>query len=109
MGQDTKPDDHMTRRWIVLIAVLGLTPMLMAMRPVDEELLQAADKGDHIQVQALLEKGADVNASNSNGFTPLYLAVMKGHREVVALLLEKGAAVNAASTEGFTPLYVEPR
>jgi len=94
----------MTRRWMVMVAVLGLMPMLMAMRPVDEELLQAADKGDRIQVQALLKKGADVNAPNSKGATPLHLAAQKGHREVVALLLEKGAAANAASTTGATPL-----
>ncbi len=47
----------MIRRWMVLGAVLGLVPMLMAMRPVDKELLKAAFKGDQKQVQGLLAKG----------------------------------------------------
>ena len=36
----------MTQRWMVLIAVVGLIPLLLAMRPVDEALLAAASKGD---------------------------------------------------------------
>jgi ankyrin repeat protein len=49
----------------------------------------------------LIEKGADVNATNSNGLAPLHLAL--GHPEI-ALLLEKGADVNARDTNGYTPL-----
>ena len=36
----------MTQRWMGLIAVVGLIPLLLAMRPVDEALLAAASKGD---------------------------------------------------------------
>jgi len=53
----------MTQRWMVLIAVLGLMPMLLAMRPVDEALLTAAFKGDLDEVTKLIKKEADVNAT----------------------------------------------
>ena len=46
----------MTRRWIVLIAVLGLMPILLAMRPVDDVLLKAAFKGDLGEVNTQIKK-----------------------------------------------------
>ena len=93
---------------MALVAVLGLLPMLTACGSVDEELFKAAFKGDQKQVQAILGKGATVNAARTDtGVTPLHMAAQQGHREVVALLLAQGANVNAASarTDGATPLH----
>jgi len=56
----------------------------------------AAYFGIETIVQLLLEKGADVNAADQGGWTPLYQASRIGHIDVVKLLLEKGADVNAA-------------
>jgi ankyrin repeat protein len=49
-------------------------------------------------VALLLERGADVDASNKAGWTPLIAAVLSGHTEVVRLLLERGADPHAAVT-----------
>jgi hypothetical protein len=43
-------------------------------------------------VSLLLEKGVDVEAKTSNGWTALHNAADSGHEAVVRLLLEKGAA-----------------
>jgi ankyrin repeat protein len=73
----------------------------------------AADNGDLAGVQAELDKGADVNAKDNDGWTPLHIAASKNHREIVELLIAKGADVNATGESssvfiwqgGFTPLH----
>jgi len=67
---------------------------------LNEELLIAAEEGDFKKVLALLEAGADVNAEDDYGRTPLYYAVFEDHLEVVELLLEYGAKVNIKDWEG---------
>ena len=71
----------------------------------DNELLEAARNGDLIKVQTLLEKGANPNAKDDDGKTPLHNAVKEGHVEIVKLLLEHGANPNAQDDGGLTPLH----
>jgi len=53
----------------------------------------------------LVEKGADVNASDENDVPVLTMAIINGHYDLAAFLVEKGANVNAADNTGRTPLY----
>jgi hypothetical protein len=59
-------------------------------------------------VRALLCKGADVNARDSRGWTPLMWAAASGHGKIVKLLIEHAADVNLRDThennEGHTAL-----
>ena len=57
-------------------------------------------------VKKKIESGADVNAKNNNGNTPLCVASSNEHIEIVKLLLEYGADVNAKNNYGSTPLYL---
>jgi ankyrin repeat protein len=52
----------------------------------------------------LLERGADPNAQNQSGATPLVYAAWSFER--TRLLVEHGAAVNVATNQGITPLLV---
>jgi ankyrin repeat protein len=52
----------------------------------------------------LLAAGADVDAANDMGRTPLMFAVMFGRRAMVELLLEAGADPTRADGEGRTAL-----
>jgi hypothetical protein len=61
--------------------------------------------GDTDRVRKLLRKGANVNARNEYGWTPLHWAALYGHADVVRLLLEHGAEVNARDENGQTPLH----
>lgn len=52
----------------------------------------------------LVDNGADVNLSGSNGRTPLSLAAERSNDHIIMMLLEKGAAVEAKDNTGRTPL-----
>ena len=60
-----------------------------------EQLIEAARKGDIPAASALLELGADPNANTSGSGTPLWLAAQHGYAELAKLLLAKGADINA--------------
>jgi len=52
----------------------------------------------------LIEKGADVNATASDGTTALMLAAQNAKLDVVTLLLKKGAKADAKNAAGMTAL-----
>ena len=58
-------------------------------------LLTAAKEGKALEVQRLLDAGADVNAKNNDGWTPLLYATQDNNTGVACLLIRKGADVNA--------------
>ena len=51
----------------------------------------------------LIQNGAEVNAQNAFGYTPLHWAVSNGHLETVKVLVENGANVWIKSGAGQTP------
>ena len=54
-------------------------------------------------VKLLVEElGADVNARDHNGYTPLHFAAARGDNELILYLVEKGADVMAVSRRGQT-------
>jgi hypothetical protein len=55
-------------------------------------------------VLACHAEGADVNAKDDWGMTPLHEATREGHKEITDLLLTNGADVNAKDGSGRTPL-----
>lgn len=54
-------------------------------------LHDAARSGDIKRVRQLIDKGADVNAVNALGFSPLLLAQLNDHPQTAQLLASKGA------------------
>jgi hypothetical protein len=54
----------------------------------------------------LLQHGADINAREGAGWTPLFFGVKENRAEVVDLLLKNKADVNVATAQGETPLFV---
>ena len=68
-------------------------------------LLDACKNGNIDLVKLLLAHGADVNAEDGNGDSPLLWASSRGDTEIVKLLLVHGADVNIKNNNGETSLY----
>ena len=55
-------------------------------------------------LQAIIDHGADVNATNKINVTALWIACNKSHTEAIILLLETGAETNITNDNGVTCL-----
>jgi uncharacterized protein len=72
----------------------GMTPLMhlcLALDPIREMV-------------TLIRHGADVNAKDDDGQTPLLFAAGSSSPEIARLLIEEGAEVNARDIDGWTPL-----
>lgn len=66
----------------------------------------AAEHGSNEVAKLLLDRGANVDARDFLGATPLQYASLHGQETVVELLTTRGAAVNAQSAFGKTALHL---
>jgi ankyrin repeat protein len=77
---------------------------------MNEDLINAALRGDTEQAKCLIAWGANVNGTGLDDDTPsaLAYAICTGNRKMVDLLLQAGADVNLRSeySAGYTPLMV---
>ena len=67
-------------------------------------LALAAGQGDAVLVGRLVAAGADIDARNSNGVTPLIEAVREARLDVARVLLDLHADVDAPDSDGRTAL-----
>src|SRR5215470_13043911 len=107
---------------IVLFAGLGVAMVLVAGRfpfpspspptvsrdqreakPIAADLVTAIRNANAQAVRKLLDNGADVNARDAEGNTPLILASFYASPECIELLIDQSADVNAANKAGATP------
>ncbi len=65
----------------------------------------AARDGCVACIPVLVDAGADINAVDQDGITPLLSAIINGHYDAAGVLLEKGANPNIADRTGRSPLY----
>jgi ankyrin repeat protein len=67
----------------------------------------AAKFADEATLRVLVESGADIDARNAEGVTPLYVAARNWDGEhVVAALLDLGADITLTDSDGRTPLHI---
>ena len=73
-----------------------------------EELISAIEEHRDIEeirqiisgIEDMLAAGAEVNSTDQDGATPLWLAAQNGHTETAQLLISAGADVNQAVDKG---------
>jgi ankyrin repeat protein len=69
------------------------------------QLLAIASSNNYSRAQEAIQLGADVNAKDEFGNTPVMLAVMSHQPELADLLIQHGADVNAKDIDGRTALH----
>ncbi|MCA1959867.1 MAG: ankyrin repeat domain-containing protein [Desulfomonile sp.] len=78
--------------------------LLVACGGRNANLFASCEAGDVDRIKSLLDRGADVNARNRNGETPLMVAAGLLYPDAVRLLIARGADVNAETGGGETAL-----
>ena len=70
--------------------------------------LQVAVWHNNLEIaKFLISKGADVNAKDGNGFSPIHSAAQNPkNEEILLLLIKNGADVNTENVYGITPLQI---
>jgi catechol 2,3-dioxygenase-like lactoylglutathione lyase family enzyme len=76
----------------------GQTPLHAAFAPPDG-LGYLRGKPDHAMLERLIELGADLDATDDKGRTPLAVAMLRGDREAARLLRAAGAIEPSATDE----------
>lgn len=64
------------------------------------------DLGHLSIVEMLIKHGANINAADINGHSPLHGAAKEGRKEVVRFLIERGADTNAKDKDEIQPLQL---
>jgi ankyrin repeat protein len=88
------------RLLFVWIAALFALPMLVAcghqmeVSAMRESMISAAERGDTATVLRLLAAGADINAQDARGRTPVLAATHANQVETVRALIQAGADLN---------------
>ncbi len=90
----------------LVAAVAGALPyvLLSGTAWADSPLADALESGRRAQALELLAQGADVNAAQADGTTPLHWAAYQLDVELVQQLLQRGAEATTANRYGASPL-----
>ncbi len=96
--------------FVLSILILVGQPVCVAQsRSLDKELFQAVAKGDIGAVRVLLANGADLDAKDDRGDTPLIVAAGNHNIAAVKLLIAKGADISARNNYEETALIEAAR
>ena len=76
------------------------------LKAMEIDLQSAACDGDQPKVMKFLAAGANKDAADDDGATPMFMTAENGHAQVLKMLLAAGANKDASNNEGATPMTV---
>ena len=93
-------------KWMMLLIVCCSSAQLTAQRArsLDQQLFAAIGNRDLVAAEHLLREGANIEATTTNGVTPLMSAAETGDVPIISLLLEHGANPRARNNQDETAL-----
>ena len=92
----------MKKYWLLTCALL----MSVSAYATTDELINGVKNKNLPAVEALLNKGENVNGANAQGNTALHYAVATNNADMVKLLLKHNADMNAKNNKGWSPLSI---
>jgi ankyrin repeat protein len=99
-------NEAVSRGFNAVAEVLLANNATVNIRGGQQPLLAAVTLGNIELIQALINRGADVNSvGNENSNSPLHLAAQRNQTNAAKLLLAAKAAIESRNKEGNTPLH----
>ena len=86
--------------------IAALSILVVALAAPQSDLDDIVVTGKVADARAAIAKGADVNAKDADGVTPVMRAASAGRADMVTLLVASGADVSAQTKGGVTPLMM---
>ena len=80
-------------------------PIPKAPVPTNNELFDAASRGDVRTIGQLISRGVNVNSGNAERETALHMAAAKGQYSAVIYLINHGAHINARTVNNWLPIH----
>jgi ankyrin repeat protein len=107
-----KPLPHMLLALALAAASLAAAPAHAQSAPTAAQaasykgLHAAAHQGDARQIATLAAAGADLNARDDNGRTPLHVATFARQREAIAALVKAGAGIDLLENDRYDAVTI---
>jgi len=104
-GATVNKADPYGRTAVILAILHEQTEVIKILAETDCICRLAKSKDNLKELEILLQHGANINATDKSGVTPLHYAIRRGQTEVVKFLIDHGADVNIEDKWGSTPLF----
>ena len=98
-----------TRKIRILTLGFGILAFTLSFliggQAIAASLHEAAMKGNLVEVERLIERGANINTKGTDEMTPLHFAAQESDWEIAEVLIKRGSDINAIDVNGWTPLH----
>lgn len=73
---------------------------------INNKLLEAMKKEDLIKMCEMIEKSANINVRNHDGYSPVHLSIFWKNTKALEKLIEMNVDLNSIDEKGWTPLMI---